>query len=229
LASRPPHSLLLYYITARRQFAGSASKQEAQLLSKIRECAMAGVDFIQLREKDLSTRNLEELATKAVAALPPGSATKLLINSRIDVALACGAHGVHLPGDSLYASEARSIFASAGIPRPVIAVSTHSAAEVALAESHGADFAVFGPVFEKAGIANERGLEQLTEIVNRAAMPGPAMPVLALGGISMANAARCITTGVAGIAAIRLIQNSDVTNTVKQLRALRTSGTAIEA
>src|SRR5262245_46677248 len=87
-----PGPLLLCYITDRKQFAGSQEAREQHLLAKIAECARAGVDYIQLREKDLSSRALEELAGKAVAAIPRGSKTKLLINSRTDVALACGAH-----------------------------------------------------------------------------------------------------------------------------------------
>src|SRR5436305_11660907 len=140
----------LYYITDRRQFAGDAQEQEQQLLAKIAECAAAGVEYIQLREKDLEIRALEELALKAIAALG-SSRTQLLINSRTDVALACGAHGVHLPANDLSASEVRAIFARAANSEPVIGVSTHSATEVASAEAHGASFAVFGPVFEKSG------------------------------------------------------------------------------
>ena len=141
-------ALQLYYITDRRQFAGEAQEQEQRLLAKIAECAAAGVEYIQLREKDLEARALEDLAHKAMAAIG-GSRTQLLINGRTDVALACGAHGVHLPANDLPASEVRAIFARAGRSEPVIGVSAHSSSEVASAESHGANFAVFGPVFEK--------------------------------------------------------------------------------
>ena len=143
--------LLLCYITDRRQFGGGSADQIQQLLAKITECAAAGVDYIQLREKDLSTRELERLAVKALAALPGKSSSKLLINSRLDVALACGAHGVHLPAGDLNPGDARALWSRASERACVIGVSTHSAREIALAESHGADFAVFGPVFEKAG------------------------------------------------------------------------------
>ncbi len=221
-ATRMPQGpLLLYYITDRKQFAGAPSEQEQQLINKIRECAMAGVDYIQLREKDLSTRRLEELAGKAVAALPSGSATKLLINSRIDVALASGAHGVHLPGHYLLASEARAIFSAAGKANAIVVVSTHSVAEVALAESHGADFAVFGPVFEKSGIPNAAGLQQLSAVCHRTQAAAPRMPVLALGGIRLENAAQCVAAGADGVAAIRLFQDSDVAEVVSRMRRLR--------
>ena len=215
--------VLLYYITDRRQFAGTPKEQEQRLLEKIRECSSAGVDYIQLREKDLSTRALEQLAAKTMAALPSGSATKLLINSRIDVALACGAHGVHLPGNYLSAGEARAIFSRAGKSHAIICVSTHSAAEVACAESQGADFAVFGPVFEKNGVANPGGLQQLAVFAHRQDPAAQTMPVLALGGINIANAAQCIAAGAAGVAAIRMFQENEATEIVKKLRQLRTA------
>lgn len=213
-------ALLLYYITDRRQFHGDDHKQERRLLVKIAECAAAGVEYIQLREKDLDTRALEELARKAMAALG-GMRTQLLINSRTDVALACGAHGVHLPAGDLSASEVRSIFARAARSEPVIGVSTHSLSEVANAEAHGASFAVFGPVFEKNGSANRDGVEQLRQICHRAEAAQPAMPVWALGGITLENVGQCITAGAAGIAAIRLFQQNDVNAIVKKLRGLR--------
>jgi len=223
----------LYYITDRSQFPGDGREQERLLLEKIAECAAAGVDMIQLREKDLSTRALEKLALKAMAALG-NSPTRLLINSRTDVALACGAHGVHLPANDLAASEVRAIFARAGmsglgvheaiIHQTMIGVSAHSAAEVASAEAHGADFAVFAPVFEKlkrgekSGTVNHEGMEQLRRICHR--VDAAHMPVLALGGITLENARQCIEAGAAGIAAIRLFQQNDVDTVVRQLRGI---------
>jgi len=211
--------LQLYYITDRWQFAGDANEQEQRLLARIAECAAAGVEYIQLREKDLESRALETLALKAMAALG-SSRTQLLINSRTDLALACGAHGVHLPAKDLAASEVRSIFARAGKSEPVIGVSTHSAAEVASAESHGASFAVFGPVFEKSGSANRAGLEELRRICHRTEAAQPPMPVWALGGITLENAEQCAAAGATGIAAIRLFQQNNVDVVVKTLRSL---------
>ena len=208
----------LYYITDRRQFPGDRHEQERRLLEKIAECAAAGVDLVQLREKDLSAGALEELALKTMAALE-GSRTRLLVNSRMDVALACGAHGVHLPTNDLAASDARAIFARAGVSEPMIGVSAHSAAEVASAEAHGADFAVFGPVFEKGGSPNREGLEELRRICHRTEAAQPPMPVLALGGITLENAKLCVAAGAAGIAAIRLFQENDVGTVVKKLRS----------
>jgi thiamine-phosphate pyrophosphorylase len=216
---------LLYYITDRRQFPGDAQEQERRLLAKIAECAAAAVDYIQLREKDLSTRALEELANQAMIALR-GSRTRLLINSRIDVALACGAHGVHLPSHDLPASEVRAIFSLASQSRtsqtrvnpetPVIAVSAHSQAEVVSAEAHGADFAVFGPVFEKDNAVNPEGLHQLRQICSRSPSAS-AMPILALGGVTLQNAQLCLQAGAAGIAGIRLFQDNEVDKIVKKI------------
>jgi thiamine-phosphate pyrophosphorylase len=219
-APRRQYALLLYYITDRKQFAGTPAQKERKLIAKIRECALAGVNFIQLREKDLSVRELEQLAAAAMAAIPASSATRLLINSRIDVALACGAHGAHLPGQSLSASEARSIFVRGGNARPIIGVSAHCANEVALAQAHGADFVVFGPVFAKNGLTNPAGLVELAAAAERS-----SMPVLALGGVTLQNAEQCLKAGAAGIAAIRMFQDNDVDSTVKALRRIRVTGT----
>jgi thiamine-phosphate pyrophosphorylase len=213
-----PSAAVLCYITDRRQFAGSVHEQERTLLAKIAECAAAGIDMVQLREKDLSSRDLLALAQKAMACLPPGSDTRLLINSRTDVALACGAHGVHLPAGDLPASEARAIWNLAGKPRAVIGVSAHTAEEVALASSHGADFAVFAPVFEKNGRANPEGLVMLRKACYQPRRAAAFMPVLALGGVTLENAAMCFAAGASGIAAIRLFQENSVEGIVRKLR-----------
>lgn len=216
----PQRPLLLYYITDRRQFPATPPEQQERLLEKISECSASGVDYIQLREKDLTTRELERLAGRARSAIPANSPTRLLINSRLDVALACGAHGVHLPSDWLPASEARAILMRAGQSRPIIGVSTHSAAEVAAAEAHGADFVVFGPAFEKNGAANRNGLEQL------AAMSRRMMPVLALGGITLQNAEQSLAAGASGLAGIRMFQMANVAEVVKTLRQLQGARTS---
>ncbi len=159
--------MLLYYITDRRQFPGDDAAQRRALLAKIAEAARCGVDFIQLREKDLSSRELEILANEAMAIVRSSSVhskletrhSKLLINSRADIALAAGTDGVHLPASDLSASEVRSVWdaATRNVKRETrnatIAVSCHTLDEVLAAESHGADFVVFGPVFEKVGTA----------------------------------------------------------------------------
>lgn len=213
-----PAGFLLCYITDRTQFAGGAAEQTQQLLTKIKECAAAGVDYIQLREKDLSPRELEKLAMHTVAALLANTQTRLLINSRLDVALASGAHGVHLPAGDLSASEARALWSRASRQTCVVGVSAHSVNEIAMAESHGADFAVFGPVFEKEGVANPEGLEQLRRACRRSQASAPPMPVLALGGVTVENAAQCLAAGAAGVAGIRLFQDMNALAVVTALR-----------
>jgi thiamine-phosphate pyrophosphorylase len=217
--------LILYYITDRQQFPGDDAPRQSALLENVERAARAGVDFIQLREKDLPTRALARLAQRALERLQAarrqhGSQTRLLINSRNDVAIACGADGVHLRSSSsgeISAGDARAIFDGAGIAHPVIAVSCHTEQEVLLAEADGADFTVFGPVFEKTGVA-AAGLRDLERIAQRR----PAlMPTMALGGVTLENARECIEAGAAGVAGIRLFQQGDVARAVAKLRELQ--------
>jgi len=210
--------MLLCYITDRLQFSGNEREKRAQLFRKIAECVAADVHYIQLREKDLTIRELQELAAEAARLIPQSSTTKLLINSRIDVALACGAQGVHLPANDLPASEARALFGRVARISPVVSASCHAVEEVAAAEAHGADFAVFGPVFEKNGLLKASGLVQLEQACKRSHMAANAMPILALGGITLENAGQCRHAGAAGIAAIRLFQQNNVDWVIKKLQ-----------
>ena len=263
--------MLLYYITDRRQFAGGERHQRELLLAKIAAAARAGIDYVQLRERDLSPRSLEQLAREALSAIElrglsnataagPKPQTRLLINSRLDIALACGAAGVHLrSNDEMAPNEARVIWAKASLQSSpaavspqqteeklhqrepvVIAVSCHTVAEVLLAESHGADLAVFAPVFEKVAApqAPGAGLAALAAACGNVGLAAPVegvrsqttlgrdgsrarsggMPVLALGGVTIENARACLGAGAAGIAAIRLFQQNDLAEVVSQLR-----------
>lgn len=208
--------MLLYYITNRKQFPGDESRRRDRLLAKIADAARAGVDYIQLREKDLPARELESLARDAVQIVREtrnvSRETRLLINSRSDVAIAAGADGVHLPSDDISPSDARTLWSSPLARNVVIAVSCHSAEEVGEAEEQGADFAVFGPIFEKVGTPRKVGLEAL-----RAACRGRT-PVLAIGGVTLANAGACLEAGATGIAAIRLFQENDIVELAEKLR-----------
>ncbi len=222
-------SCLLYYITDRSAFPGDESARQRLLLDKVAEAARAGVEFIQLREKDLSTRELEFLACESVALLTQLRTenrelkTVLLINSRVDVAMAAGAGGVHLRSDDISPLAVRdawrqfadrSVRATLAPAAPVIAVSCHSLAEVEQAAASGATLAVFAPVFEKkdAPGAQPAGLARLREACNK------KIPVLALGGVTLENAQSCLDAGAAGIAAIRLFQENDVAQVVKSFR-----------
>jgi thiamine-phosphate pyrophosphorylase len=214
-------SCLLYYITDRSQFPGDEPARRRALLAKIAEAVHAGVDYIQLREKDLTGRELEVLARKAVAIIRENTltthhqslVTRLLINSRTDIALAVGADGVHLRSDDISPSEVCHIWSKCGAgalarERPVITWSCHTRENVLRAESEGADFAVFAPVFEKKG-AVPAGLAALREACRA------KIPVLALGGITIKNAASCLYAGAAGIAAIRLFQENRIEDVVR--------------
>jgi thiamine-phosphate pyrophosphorylase len=205
--------LLLYYITDRTQFRGDEPERRERLLQKISEAAHAGVDYVQLREKDLSSRDLELLASKVVErARATCSSTRLLINSRTDIALATRADGVHLRSNDISPQEVRRIWRKAGaVTPPAIAVSCHTEAEVISAKQSGADFVVFGPVFEK-GDELVAGVEALRSACRH------NIPVFALGGITLANARSCMDAGAVGIAGIRLFQEDEVRRLVAALR-----------
>jgi thiamine-phosphate pyrophosphorylase len=219
-----PERCILYYITDRKAFPGDELTRRRCLLDKIAEATSAGVDYIQLREKDLSARDLESLAREAIQIIRNNkqSKTTLLINSRTDVALATEAQGVHLPANDLSPNEIRQIWkCGAGAlaretsPRdPLISISCHSPEEVAEAASNQATLAIFAPVFEKkdAPRSTATGLEAL----RKACLA--RIPVLALGGITLQNAASCLQAGAAGIAAIRLFQENGITQIVSSLR-----------
>lgn len=232
--------MLLYYITERSRFPGNEEERRRRLMAKIAEAARAGVDYIQLREKDLSARDLEHLAREARALVrmtPPPLGRRpacLLVNSRLDVALAAGLDGVHLPAEDLSPDEARAIWKSFSKNSKretrnfFVAVSCHSVAAVRRADQQGADMVVFGPVFEKVA-ARARpgvGLAELRQACHDEPALDPRtgasysrfMPVLAVGGVTLENAAACVEAGAAGIAAIRLFQENDVASVVQQLR-----------
>jgi thiamine-phosphate pyrophosphorylase len=192
--------VILCYVTDRRQVPGG------NLLTKISEAIAAGVDYVQIREKDLSARAQEELATEIQKLKTRFPITGILINSRTDIAMAAGLDGVHLPSNEISPIEIRKIWREA-----LIGVSCHSNQEVKQATEEGANFVVFGPVFEK-GAAIPQGLDRLSEACTN------GISVLALGGITPTNAKSCIEAGAAGIAAIRLFQENNVAEVVKVLR-----------
>jgi thiamine-phosphate pyrophosphorylase len=208
--------LLLYYITDRKQLAGGELERRERLLEKIAEAARSGVDYVQLREKDLPSRDLETLARKAMKRIrASGGKTRLLINSRTDVALAAGADGVHLRSSDVSPEEVRKIWhAGNGPAQPIVAVSCHSATGVLAAERSGADFIAFGPVFGKkdAPELGAVGLDLLRTVCQS------RIPVFALGAVTFENAAQCVDAGAKGVAGIRLFQENDLAELVAKLR-----------
>ena len=221
--------MFLCYITDRRGFEGTETRQRLALLKRITLAAHAGVDYIQLREKDLVPRALEQLAHAALRAVRGNSeTTRLIINGRADIALAAGADGVHLPAGELAPSEIRTLWMRCSTRCPIIGVSAHSPADIRYANACGANFAVLAPVFEKAPTYAEGiGVDALRAACNGGASadnaeatPESHFPVLALGGVTVANARNCLDAGAAGVAGIRLFQQGDVAETVRQLREL---------
>ena len=182
--------MLRYYITDRLAQNWSITT----LLYNIARNVDRGVEYIQIREKDLATRELFDLAVRAVE-IATGSRTRILVNDRVDIALASGAAGVHLRSDSVQASRVREAFGQ----KLLIGASCHSTDDVAA--NQAADLLVFGPVFDSPGKGPAQGVDALAR-----AAAASRVPVFALGGVDAGNAQSCISAGAAGIAAIRLFQ-----------------------
>ncbi len=203
--------MILYLISNRHSLF---SEEEAfsdevafeRLADQAKQAAESDVELFQLREKDLSPRKLLELG-KRIKRVLHGSRTRLLVNDRLDVALAVGAHGVHLTANSIGAAEARRV---AG-PNFLIGVSVHSGDEIAAAEGF-ADFAVCGPVFETPG-KSPIGLEQFNQLASES-----TLPVFALGGVSPDTLPLIRETQAAGIAGIRLFSHPDLSTEVQRIR-----------
>ena len=202
--------LHLCYITDRRQL------RSASVGAVIREAIRAGVDLVQVREKDVATRELVALVEEAlsVAREPGREGTLVVVNGRVDVALAAAADGAHLGVHSLPVQVVRRFVPHAF----VIGVSCHSLAEAMAAESGGADYLVLGPVFEtpsKLGYGPPLGLAKLREVASRI-----KIPVLALGGITVDRIRPCLEAGASGIAGIRIFQDCEsIQEQVRKLRA----------
>ena len=174
--------MIRYYVTDRRQ--GDLAAFAARAVHE-------GVDMIQVREKDLSAKELFQL-TRKIQELAAGTKTTVLVNDRLDVALAANA-GVHLPANGLPADRVRPFVKLLGI-------STHTIEEAIAAEKSHADFIVFGPIFDTPG-KSAMGLDPLRKVV-----AAVGIPVIAIGGITAETTEQILATGAAGIAGIRLFQ-----------------------
>jgi thiamine-phosphate pyrophosphorylase len=191
---------ILYLITrgATDETTTTESAEFQQLLGQFSAAVTAGIQLIQIREKRLTARVLFELTSRAVS-ITQGTGTRVLVNDRADIAAGAGADGVHLTTQSLEAAVVRQAFGE----RLLIGSSTHSVEEARRARDAGADFIVFGPVFEspaKKKYGPPVGLQALSGVARELA----PFPVIALGGISIKNAAECLCAGASGIAGISL-------------------------
>jgi thiamine-phosphate pyrophosphorylase len=207
--------MLRYAITDRARAPIDQRSQEGALLRQAANLAETGVDFVQLREKDLDAGELASLARKLLVILHSyDKAPKLLINSRADVAVATGADGVHLTSATgeLTPAHIRQLYASAGLPEPIISVSCHTLSEIPPARDADATLILFGPVFEKVvSGAKPQGLSEALvsegvglNLLHLACTTAAPTPVLALGGITPENTPATLAAGAAGVAAIRM-------------------------
>lgn len=175
--------------TARNNF----SEKRAELIQQIESAVEAGISLIQIREKALDTRSLFALVREAANITRP-TATKLLVNDRVDLAVSARADGVHLTAHSMPPADVRRTFG----PDLLIAVSTHTIGEARSAASGGADLIVYGPVFQSPGKGQPTGTESLREVCRSV-----DIPVIGLGGIDAGNLGEVLEAGAAGVAGIR--------------------------
>ncbi len=172
------------------------SARSLEIVSRAGRALEAGVNLFQIREKQLEGRRLCEL-TSQVVQIAAGTRLKVIVNGRADVAAAAGADGVHLPGDGVPVKAVRSAFGSGSI----IGASVHSAEEAVSAREDGADYVIFGPVFRTPGKGGPTGLDELTRVCDLL----DGFPVIAVGGVTRANAEDVLSRGAAGWASIRFL------------------------
>jgi len=189
------------------------SEEFSHILQLVEAAVEAEISLVQIREKRLTARVLYELVVRC-AALTRASRTRLLVNDRVDIALTAPADGVHLTNASMRADIVRQLCAKDFL----VGVSTHSLAEAKAARKDGADFVLFGPVFEtesKRAFGPPQGLEKLREVTRELT----SFPVIAIGGVTLENSGDCFRAGASGVAAIRLF--SDVSTLGEAVKAIR--------
>jgi thiamine-phosphate pyrophosphorylase len=201
---------ILCYVTDRQTLDIAASQsREAALEQHIERAARAGIDWVQIREKDLPGRNLIDLTRAAIRACKNASAeneTRILVNDRCDVAWVAGAAGVHLGEKSLPVRIVVNARRARRLADFIVGASCHALDGAIRAADEGADYLFFGPVFatpSKVPFGSPQGLAKLAEVCR-----AMSIPVIAIGGITLENARACRDAGAAGIAAIRLFQQN---------------------
>lgn len=203
--------MLRYAITDRKLLGFDEDERRSRLLEQCVRLAREGVDFLQLREKDLPPPELTEVSRRILHAVRAESTkTKLLVNSHLDVSLSIGADGVHItsaPGQPT-PTEIRRQFHATGLPTPFISVSCHSLEEVARAREAGFSAILFGPIFGKVvdGVEVVPGVG--LEALRSACATADPVPVLALGGVTIDRFADCWSAGATGVAGIRLFRGN---------------------
>lgn len=189
---------LIYLITEGLSTDQNFSERKAQILELIKVAVETEIPLIQIREKKLSAKNVFKLASEAVQ-IAKNSTTKILVNDRADIALAAKADGVHLPAHSLSVAVIRRNF-----PKNfMIGASVHTIDEAEYAKRQGADFAVFGPIFQTPGKGEPKGLNALRDVSEKL----KPFPILAIGGIDETNYISVLKSGASGFAAIRFLND----------------------
>ena len=225
-------SPILCYVTDRKSLGSVTAGDPCDLLlQRIADAAIAGIDWIQIREKDLHGHEYALLVREALAQTKRSTEAKqparILVNDRLDIALTEHASGVHLGENSLPVKEVRPWFQSrrrySADPSFLVGASCHSKEAAVSAARDGADYIFFGPVFampSKAAFGAPQGLERLAEVCRSV-----FIPVVAIGGITEEHASACLMAGAAGIAAIRLFQQAaDLPSLVASLRGIQHGG-----
>lgn len=190
---------MVMMVSDRGRFGGSLDR----LADAIVRAARVGVDVVQIRERGLDDRTLIDFVTRVVAGVRQ-TGLRVVVNGRVDLALAAGAAGVHLRGDCVPASRVRAI-----VPhRFLVGRSVHSRAEAETAEADGGcDYLIFGTVFpsnSKPQGHAAAGVDRLREVCRAV-----RLPVVAIGGIDEARAAETARAGARGIAAIEMFASID--------------------
>jgi len=217
---KPHRTPRVCYVTDRKSLPGT--DPGAGVRETIAAAIQAGADWVQIREKDLPARELLALARAAVAMAGiarRADAARVLVNDRLDVALAAGAAGVHLGGESLALGDVVRWCRSGNAPAQFLAgISCHSLEQAREAERAGASYIFFGPIFDtpsKRAFGRPQGVSLLEEVCRAI-----RLPVIAIGGVNEENAGACLRAGAAGIAAIRFFQESRDITALRQTLAL---------